>query len=128
MAVDAAGRTTPLFSEADSRGISAGEVTAALDLIFASQPFAHVERPSRFLRHLVETTLRGEPSLLKETLLGIEVFGRDASWNTRLDPVVRQEAARLRKRLARYYETASPAVRIELPVGAYVPVFYRQDS
>ena len=128
MAVDAAGRTTPLFSEADSRGISAREVTAALDLILASQPFAHVERPSRFLRHLVETTLRGEQSLLKETLLGIEVFGRDASWNTRLDPVVRQEAARLRKRLARYYETASPDVRIELPVGAYVPSFHRVNS
>src|ERR1700722_19926066 len=128
MAVDAGGRSIPAYSEPDSVGVSVGEGTAALDLILASEAFARVERPSRFLRHLVETTLRGQQTLLKETLLGIEVFGRKPSWNTRLDPVVRQEAARLRKRLARYYETASPAVRIELPVGAYVPVFHRQDS
>lgn len=125
MTVDAAGRPTPPFSDPDSAGVSAGEVTAALNLVLASDAFARVERPSRFLRHLVETTLRGEPARLKETLLGIEVFGREPSWDTRIDPVVRQEAARLRKRLARYYETASPQVRIELPVGAYVPVFHR---
>ena len=128
MEVDAAGRSIPAYSEPDSASVSVGEVTAALELILASEAFARVERPSRFLRHLVETTLRGEQTLLKETLLGIEVFGRKPSWNTRLDPIVRQEAARLRKRLARYYETASPAVRIELPVGAYVPVFHRQGS
>ncbi len=125
MAADAAGRSIPAYSEPDSVGVSVGEVTAALDLILASEAFARVGRPSRFLRHLVESTLRGEQSLLKETLLGIEIFGRKPSWNTRLDPVVRQEAARLRKRLARYYESASPTVRIDLPVGAYVPVFHR---
>ncbi len=124
MSVDAAGRVTSPLSAEDSGGISADEAMAALDLILASRSFAHVERPSRFLRHLVETTLRGEQSVLKETLLGIEVFGREPSWNTRIDPIVRQEAARLRKRLARYYETASPDVRIELPVGTYVPVFH----
>jgi serine/threonine-protein kinase len=43
-------------------------------------------------------------------------------------PIVRQEAARLRKRLARYYETDGSAdkVRIGLPVGTYVPVFQRE--
>jgi TolB-like protein/tetratricopeptide (TPR) repeat protein len=128
MEVDAKGRITPPFLEPDSTGVSVGEVTAALDLILASQAFANVERPSRFLRHVVETTLRGEQAKLKETLLGIEVFGRDTSWNTRLDPIVRQEAARLRKRLARYYETTSPEVRIDLPVGAYVPIFHRVNG
>jgi len=123
-----AGRPAPPFSEADSPGVSAAEVTAALDHILSSEAFAHVERPSRFLRHVVEATLRGEQTLLKETLLGIQVFGREPSWDTRIDPIVRQEAARLRKRLARYYETASPEVRIELPVGTYVPVFHRAGS
>lgn len=100
-------------------------VAAALDRILASKVFAGVERPSRFLRHLVESTLDGQTTLLKESLLGVQVFGRDPSWDPRADPVVRQEAARLRKRLARYYQTASPEVRIEVPVGAYVPVFSR---
>lgn len=41
--------------------------------------------------------------------------------------MVRQEAARLRKRLAKYYENggAGDAIRIDLPVGSYVPVFRR---
>ena len=111
-----------------SAEVSAEEVMAALGLILASNAFAHVKRPSHFLRHLVESTLRGEQTLLKETLLGIEVFGREPSWNTRIDPIVRQEAARLRKRLARYYEAESPEVRIDLPVGAYVPRFFRVAS
>jgi len=98
-------------------------VADALDLILASKAFAGVERPSRFLRHLVESTLAGQSAILKESLLGVQVFGRDPSWDPRADPVVRQEAARLRKRLARYYQTASPEVRIEVPVGTYVPVF-----
>ena len=111
-----------------SAEVSAEEVMAALSLILASDAFANVKRPSLFLRHVVESTLRGEQTLLKETLLGIEVFGREPSWNTRIDPVVRQEAARLRKRLARYYEAESSEVRIELPVGTYVPRFIRVTS
>ena len=102
-----------------------GEVAAALEAILASDAFSRVKRPSRFLRHLVETKLQGQEFMLKESLIGVHVFERDASWDPRVDPVVRQEAARLRKRLARYYETSAPAVRIELPVGTYVPVFTR---
>jgi TolB-like protein len=96
-----------------------------VDRILASEAFAGVERPSRFLRHLVESTLDGQSAILKESLLGVQVFGRDPSWDPHADPVVRQEAARLRKRLARYYQSASPEVRIEVPVGTYVPVFHR---
>ena len=100
-------------------------VLAALETIVASDAFAKVERPARFLRHLVENQLRGDGHLLKESLLGVEVFERDPSWDPRLDPVVRQEAARLRKRLARFYQTQGSVsvIRIELPVGTYVPVF-----
>src|SRR5690242_2445770 len=100
-------------------------VLAELERIVASADFGKAERPARFLRHLVETALRNEPHLLKESLLGVEVFERPPTWDPRLDPVVRQEAARLRKRLARYYEGAGSgsSVRIQLPVGTYVPVF-----
>jgi adenylate cyclase len=105
--------------------VKAEEVAAALERILASEAFARVERPSRFLRHLVESTLAGKAAILKESLLGVQVFGRSASWDPRADPIVRQEAARLRKRLARYYASASPEVRVEVPVGSYVPVFHR---
>ena len=110
----------------ESGAIPRGAVVAELDRILSSAAFANVERPGRFLRHLVETTLRGESSLLKESVIGVEVFERSASWDPRLDPIVRQEAGRLRKRLARYYssEGVGSSLRIELPVGGYVAEFH----
>jgi TolB-like protein/tetratricopeptide (TPR) repeat protein len=103
-------------------------VLEALNQVVSSEAFAKTERPARFLRFVVETALRGESPLLKENVLGVEVFDRPASWDPRLDPVVRQEAGRLRKRLAKYYDNggADSEVRIELPVGTYVPVFRRK--
>lgn len=116
----------PVKAELPS-GLSPDEVRAALDKISTSSAFSIAERPARFLRHLVEAALRGDYFLLKESLLGIDVFERPADWDPRETPIVRQEAARLRKRLTRYYETdgIDDKVRIELPVGAYVPVFQR---
>jgi len=118
-------------SKSDAAGeIPPDAVLAALDTVVASAAFGTAKRPARFLRHLVETALRGERHLLKESVLGADVFDRPASWDPRLDPVVRQEAARLRKRLASYYETggAGAEIRIELPVGSYVPVFRRKTA
>jgi TolB-like protein len=107
--------------------VNASEVRAALEAILESQTFAKVERPSRFFKFLVEMTLRGETDRLKETVLGVEIFGRPPDWDPRLDAIVRQEASRLRKRLARYYDSAGnhQPVRIDLPVGTYVPQFVR---
>jgi TolB-like protein/Tfp pilus assembly protein PilF len=105
--------------------IDPSAVLAALDELVASPAFGKAERPGRFLRHLVESTLRDETDHLKESVLGVEIFGRPPNWNPRLDTIVRQEASRLRKRLARYYETdgSRATLEIRLPVGSYVPLF-----
>lgn len=62
--------------------------------------------------------------------IGVDVFGRSAQYDPRLDPVVRVEAARLRTKLAQYY--AGPGyddrIVIDLPKGSYVPEFRRQAS
>jgi hypothetical protein len=117
------------------KAVAAGDiprdaVLAALRQVVASEAFGKSDRAARFLRYLVETALRGEAPLLKENVLGVEVFDRPANWDPRLDPMVRQEAGRLRKRLAKYYENGgAPAeIRIELPVGTYVPAFRRQPA
>ena len=98
-------------------------VRAQLDKILASRAFAGAERPGRFLRFVVEQALAGNQ--LKETLLGVEVFGRNPSYDPRLDGVVRVEAVKLRSRLKDYYETegAADPVRIDLPKGGYLPCF-----
>lgn len=104
------------------------EVLAALQAVVSSAAFGKTPRPARFLRHLVETTLHGQGRLLKESVLGTDVFERPATWDPRLDPIVRQEAARLRRRLANYYKTSGSKakIRIDLPVGSYVPLFRRK--
>ena len=94
-----------------------------MDKILASNAFAGAERPGRFLRFVVEQALAGNQ--LKETQLGVEVFGRSPSYDPRLDGVVRVEAVKLRSRLKEYYETegADDPVRIDLPKGGYLPSF-----
>lgn len=88
-----------------------------------------VSSPSlcRFLRYVVEETLAGRASGIKEHVLGLEVFDRGEGYNPRLDPIVRVQARNLRSRIAKYYEGpgAMDPIRIELPKGTYIPVFHQ---
>ena len=88
-----------------------------------------VSSPSlcRFLRYVVEETLAGRASGIKEQVLGLEVFDRGEGFNPRLDPIVRVQARNLRSRIAKYYEGpgAMDPIRIELPKGTYIPVFHQ---
>jgi len=62
---------------------------------------------------------------MKESVLAAEVFGRDDTFDSRTDSVVRVEARNLRARLNEYYrgEGSRDPVIIDLPKGTYVPVF-----
>ena len=79
--------------------VTEAEVRAELDRIFASKGFGGAGRLSRLLRYVVDRTLAGESDQLKEYVVGVEVFDRDASYDPRLDSIVRVEAGRLRSRL-----------------------------
>jgi hypothetical protein len=80
---------------------------------------------SRFLRFVVEETISGRGSELKETLIGVRVFDKPASYDPNTDSTVRVEASKLRGRLARYYESdgTDDTLTIEIPKGGYVPRF-----
>ena len=62
-------------------------------------------------------------TISKEFLIGVEVFGKEGSFDPRMDPIVRVQARRLRTRLTRYYreEGQTDEILIELPKGGYVP-------
>jgi tetratricopeptide (TPR) repeat protein len=100
-----------------------------LERILASPGFAQNERLSRFLRFVVERRLEGRQIELKESVIGIEVFGRRPDYNTKRDAIVRTEASRLRARLGEYYANGGnrDTVIVELPKGGYVPVIRRAD-
>ncbi len=74
---------------------------------------------------MVEQSLAGRADQVKERLIGMEVFGRAPDYDANADPVVRVTAGETRKRLAQYYYDPEHIgeLRIELPIGAYVPQF-----
>lgn len=99
---------------------------AQMERILKSAALASSPSLCRFLRYIVEETLAGRNGSIKEYSLGVKVFGRGDEFNPRLDPIVRVQARNLRSRIARYYATdgAADPIVIELPKGAYVPVFH----
>jgi TolB-like protein/Tfp pilus assembly protein PilF len=96
-----------------------------LERVLSSACFARSERVSKLLRFLVERQLEGREQELKESLIGVEVFGRRPDYDPKLDSTVRTEAVRLRARLSKYYSTegSQDPLVIELPKGGYVPRF-----
>ena len=96
-----------------------------LERVLESPGFSHNERLSGFLRFVVEGHLDSKDHELKESVIAVEVVGRRPDFDSRLDPVVRTEAARLRARLNEYYikEGKTDTLVIELPKGGYVPLF-----
>jgi hypothetical protein len=101
-------------------------VAEQLDRILFHSAFRTSKRCAALLRHVVQATIQGHSALLKERTLGVEVFGRDANYDTNLDPVVRTTAGEIRKRIAQYYHEAGheAEIRIDLPSGSYLPEFH----
>jgi serine/threonine-protein kinase len=104
---------------------SSQAVRQQLERILGSPGFSRNERLSSFLRYVVEGHLDGKDAELKESVIAVEVFGRSTDFDSRLDPVVRTEAIRLRARLSDYYLKVGKAdsLIIELPKGGYIPRF-----
>jgi len=96
-----------------------------LDRLLQHPLFANSKRYPALLAHVVEQTLLGNASELKERSIGIEAFGRAPTYDANVDPIVRITAGEVRKRLGLYYYDAAHTgeLIIELPVGSYVPVF-----
>ena len=76
-----------------------------LERVLSSACFARSEGLSRLLRFLVERQLEGREGELKESTIGVEVYGRMPDYDPRRDSTVRSEVARLRARLSQYYST-----------------------
>ena len=69
---------------------------------------------------MVEKALDGDFDLLKERLIGSELFGRSPGYDTGEDAIVRVAASDLRKRLLQFYGSSNPQsrFRIDLPPGS----------
>ena len=106
-------------------GLTAERIRAQLDLLVHDEGFRSSKRSVAFLRYVVEQTLNGSASQIKERTIGVEVFGREPTYDTNLDHIVRTAATELRKRLAIYYgdEKHRSELRMGLIPGSYIPRF-----
>src|SRR3984885_6866838 len=105
--------------------ITAGRVREQLDMLIRDHAFRSSKRSVAFLSYVVEETLKGSADQIKERTIGVEVFGREPSYDTNLDHVVRTAAIELRKRLAIYYgeEKNRCELRMSMVPGSYIPHF-----
>lgn len=93
--------------------------------VVAGPHFVHSPLLSKFLLFVVAETLAGRASEITEHQIGVQVFDRPPDYRTLEDNIVRSYARLLRKRLAEHFanQGKNEPVRIEIPLGGYVPVF-----
>jgi hypothetical protein len=103
----------------------APRIREQLERLLVHPLFANSKRYPVVLAYIVEQTLLGHGSELKERNIDIEVFGRVPTYDANADPVVRITAGEVRKRLTQYYYDPSHRgeLIIELPTGSYAPTF-----
>jgi hypothetical protein len=93
--------------------------------VVAGPHFARSPLLSKFLLFVVSETLEGRAGEITEHQIGVQVFDRPSDYRTLEDNIVRNYARQLRKRLAEHFaeQGALEPVRIDIPVGGYVPIF-----
>lgn len=104
------------------------EIRSELEAVLDSSEFRSSHRGQALLRYLVENAIQCGAERLKERTIGVELFHREAAYDTGQDAIVRVAVNDVRKRLAAHYEHADPArsgsrVRISLAPGTYTPDF-----
>ena len=123
---------TSTFATSDGPPATAWQlqVDRQLRRILASPVFQRATRPGRFLEFVVGRSVHTPEDPLSEAEIASFVYDR-GSFDPRLDPIVRVEAARLRKRLKEYYENhgENDPIEIRLPQRGYMPeIFAKADS
>ena len=93
--------------------------------IVESPQFNRSPRLSQFLLYIVAKRLEGRESEVTEHQIGVHVFGRPYGYRTVDDNIVRSYARQLRKRLSEYFagDGIDHALRIDIPLGGYLPAF-----
>ena len=117
----------PIKAGNASLAVTPQAIRSQLGKILSSDAFIRSRRIQRFLEFIVEEALAGRADQLKEYGIGVAVFDKSDDFEPAVDPIVRNEARRLRLKLIEYYgQTQSregDQVMIDIPKGAYVPVF-----
>ncbi len=105
---------------------NSSSILESLQLILRSAEFKDAVQLQSLLKYVVEMSLEGQEGALKERVIGMSVFSRQADYDTSIDPIVRSRMGLLRKRLAHFYqskEAQNSPIEIIIPNGSYRPTF-----
>src|ERR1700721_2785699 len=96
--------------------------------VIGGEAFKGSLRSGQFLSYIVEESLAGRYSALKERVIGVKLFGRAPSYDTGEDAIVRVTASDVRRRLLQHYGKYgfTSEFRISLPLGSYIPEITRE--
>jgi hypothetical protein len=96
--------------------------------VIESAQFSKSPRLASFLLYIVAKFLEGRQREITEQQIGVHVFGRPLGYRTVDDNIVRNYARQLRKRLTEYFagEGIDHSLRIQIPLGGYLPSFTEQ--
>ena len=96
--------------------------------MLGSPDFSATPQQIALLKYVVNQSLAGKADHIKGYTVATEVFGSGSDFDQSIDPIVSIQASRLRQALAGYYEGSgkNDPIRIEIPKGAYVPIFMKQ--
>jgi len=91
----------------------------------ASSQFQRSPRLREFLLYIADRTLNNHPEEVTEQRIGVCVFQRPEHYSPGDDNIVRTSARQLRIKIRDYFETEgkNETCIIDMPKGAYVPVF-----
>jgi len=98
--------------------------------VIEGEVFKGSHRSVQFLQYIVDQAIAGHCESLKERVIGMELFGRSASYDTGDDAIVRVTASDVRRRLLEHYGRygTTSEFRIALPSGSYIPEITRKSN
>ena len=117
--------SSPLAPDSRTR-----EIRAYVAKLLVTAQFPVASRRGQLLNYLVQHTLAGDADQINEYAIGLDVFQRPASFDPRIESVVRTEFSRLRQRLKEYYadEGRRDAIVIDFPPRSYTASFEFQKA
>lgn len=112
-----------MVSEVESR-------QTQIQRILQSKAFRTSEVQRNLLAYLAEKSITGTSDNLKEYVVGLDVFGKPASYDPRQESTVRMHVGRLRQKLAEYYrsEGLEDQVIVDLPKGGFKVTFEQRPA
>jgi hypothetical protein len=104
------------------------ERRALIGRVASSAQFRRSARLRDFLLYVGNQSLKAGCPEIHEQEIGAKVFGRSPTYDRSQDNIVRVNATELRKRIEQYFasEGAQETLVLEIPRGAYKPIFHRR--